>query len=203
MKRMALPLALATLAACSTSVEPASTSADALSKGPLALEGTYRFAGHVTPLGRKTVDVIDTRMPDADERLEEVRGNGGTCQLAAANTWRCVTLGGDVAASSLETLGQRNAALFARFDAVTGAPSLVTDGESFKEWEISQDGATPEGTFERYVHRLLQGDLAKIVVNGEELIVRDAGHLAKWDMKTVTESRWRWHEDAALVVLER
>ena len=94
---------------------------------------------------------------------------------------------------------------------MSGSPALVSEGESLVEWEIPQSGSSPLGAFAKYRYLELQDGLVKIIVPGApgasaasmELLRRDADHLGKWESKVVTESRWRWHEDMAIVVLGR
>ncbi len=178
-------------------------------KAPIALSGDYRFAGDVQAVGRLTVDVIDTRMPDATARLAALREVGAACTLAMSNTWRCTKMHPTTAvpAGSLAKISARGADLFASFGATTGSPVIVSEGESLVEWEVPQDGSSSVGPFTQYRYLDLQGDLVKIILPGSgstgsmELIVKDAMHLAKWESVTVSEGRWRFHQDMALVIL--
>jgi hypothetical protein len=202
-------------AGCSAEAAPEAAASSELgsARAPQALSGDYRFAGEVKPVGRLTVDVIDTRMPDANDRLDAARAEGAACWLVVSNTWRCTKMhkAEAVPQSSLDAIALRGGDLFASFGAMTGSPSLVSEGESLVEWQIPQNGSSPLGAFETYRYLELQDGLVKIIVPGApgasapsmELLRRDADHLGKWESKVVTESRWRWHEDMAIVVLAR
>lgn len=201
-------------AACTGTPEDTSTEAAAVTSAPMpvgSLAGEFRFAGGVEAIGRLTVDVIDERMADAQTRLEALRQIGATCERRMANTIRCHKLhpAGTVPAASLAAIGEANRQAFATFGAAWGAPSIVTDGDSFKEWTVPVDGASDSGAFRLYKWRQLGENLTKIVLPGRseteanELIVKDASHLARWTSKVTTESRWRFHEDIALVILEK
>jgi hypothetical protein len=201
-------------AGCSAESTPEDASSSTLAstaRTPIGLSGDYRFAG-VKPIARLTVDVIDVRMPDANERLDAARAEGATCWLVVSNTWRCTKMheASDVPQASLDAIATRQRELFASFGGVTGSPALVSEAESLVEWEIPQNGSSPLGPFTTYRYLELRDNLIKIVLPGAtqssptmELILRDAGHLDKWESKVVTESRWRWHEDMAFVGLAR
>jgi hypothetical protein len=213
--RLATTLLLAFLAAgCSAgSAEGALEQASDVSatrSTPTPLDGHFRFAGQVEAIGRLTVDVIDTRMADAATRLEALQADGAECPLVTSNTYRCTKMhpASEVPAASLDALGASNREAFAKFGAVTSAPSLVSEADSLVEWQISQTGSSKLGPFSAYRYLQLDGGLVKIVLPGAtesqslELILKDANHLGKWDSRTVSEGRWRFHEDMALVILE-
>jgi hypothetical protein len=181
----------------------------AAARTPIALDGEFRAMGHVEALGRLTVDVVDTRSPDADARLAQLRSDGAACTAVMANTWRCTMMhpASEVPQASLDAIAARNHDVFAKLGGVWASPSVTSEGESVTDWQIGQKGECQAGAFETYRYLELGGDLVKIVLPAErasvELIVKDQQRLAKWDSKVVTESRWRWHEDAALVILEK
>lgn len=217
MNRYAITLTLTTFATLgfgctaetrTTEGEESAPLAPASADAPIALSGEYRFAGTVEPLGRITYDVIDVRMSDAQERFERVRAEGATCELVMSNTYRCKNHRGPgaVPSSSLETIGERNREFFAKFEG-PARNSLVSRADFLVEWSVKQLGATPDGAFSEYTYLSLADGLVKISLpgpmDGTELMVKDADHLRKWDRRTVAEGRWRWHEDTAVVVLER
>jgi hypothetical protein len=206
-------LSLAALPACTSTPLDAAASAGesalATAPAPIALAGEYRFAGDVKPLGRLTVDVIDERMTGAAERLETVRAGGGNCSRVLSTTWRCTTMRTNgVPSSSLVAMAEAAGDLVVSFDAPTAPPALVSEAESLVEWTIFQTGeSSTGGAFGAYRYLDLQGDLVKIVLptagGSLELTVRDESHLGKWTSKRVSEGQWRWHEDMAVLVLER
>ncbi len=207
---LAAALALSSLG-CGTESVSSSTEASGLAEAtaepPLAFSGAYRFASEVEPLGRMTVDVIDARMSDAAERLERAHAEGATCVLVMSNVHRCRKMheASSVPASSLTALADRSKPLFASFGDVTSAPELVTEAESLVEWKVFQEGETSFGAFSFYRYLVLAGGTVKLVLPGDheslELLVRDAGHLGKFERLVVNEGRWRWHEDIAVAGL--
>lgn len=174
---------------------------------PLSFRGEFVPSGVVEPSMRLTIDVVDTRMSDAQERLTAIRAGGGLCELVVSNTYRCRThkKANAVPQTSLDKIAAKNATASVTFGEMHGVPSKTSEGESLVEWSIPQNGSSPAGAFEEYRYLQLDGGLTKIVFPGAsepyELIVKDAGHLKKWDRVVVNEGRWRWHEDMALVVL--
>lgn len=207
-------VAIATVAAGCTAGAPGEEASEesfsAASSAPIALSGEYRFAGEVQASARLTVDVIDMRMSDAATRLAAVRAEGATCELVLSNTYRCrkVRAASAVPAESLAVIGERNAQVYASFGEVTGPARVVSQGDYLVEWQIKQAGESSAGPFDAYRYLQMGDDMVKIVLPGAseisslELIVKDAHHVAKWDRRVVSEGRWRWHEDMALVVLE-
>jgi hypothetical protein len=212
MTRASTLLLLAWLGGCaqpSTTTDQGASLSSASEHTPTALAGQFRFQGTVQPLGRLTVDVIDMRMADASTRLDAARAEGAVCEITPGNVYRCSKLHDPsaVPTSSLEAIGARDRGLFASFGDVTSAPSIVSQGDSLVEWQISQSGESSVGPFTSYRYLELAGGPVKIVLPGEhgslELILQDEGHVAKWDDRTVSEGRWRWHDDTALVVLQK
>jgi hypothetical protein len=188
----------------SLSASPASV------RTPTALSGDYRFDGNVKAVGRLTVDVVDTRSADAETRLQSLRAEGAACTLVISNTYRCTKMhsAGDVPSTSLDDLGESNRDLFASFGAVTSSPVIVSQGDSLVEWQISQRGTSSVGDFTSYRYLEMSGGLVKIILPGVtasqslELIV-EGDHLGKWDSRRKSEGRWRWHEDMAIVAIEK
>jgi hypothetical protein len=204
------------LAGCGAETGPSTGAQGAelgtIGRTPTALTGDYRLSGNVEAIGRLTVDIIDVRMADAAARLDAARAEGAACELAASNTYRCTKThpAEEVPSTSLDAIAAQNPGLYASFGDVTASPSLVSQGDSLAEWQISQGGTSSAGPFSSYRYLQLDGDLTKIVLpnaasadesSSLELILKDAAHLGKWASHVVTESRWRWHEDMALVIL--
>ena len=215
MTRLATTLVLsAVLAGCTAAASPDSEEQSAnlsQARSPIALSGDYRFADSVRPLGRLTVDVIDTRMSDAQSRLEALRSAGASCSLVISNTYRCTKMhpAASVPSESLGEIAEDNQSVFVTFGAVTGSPSVVTEGDSLTEWEISQEGTSSAGPFTSYRYLELADGLVKIILPGSsalsslELIVEDEGRLGKWSSTRTSEGRWRWHEDMGIAALKR
>jgi len=179
---------------------------------PASFEGTYSFKGHVEPQGRLTVDVIDTRFPDAAKRLEDVRAQGATCEPQAGTVIRCSKMWNKthVAQTSLQKIAERNRGFFVSFAHLMAPPTLVSEGDSVSEWRVKQSGEWSGDRFASYRYlwiRNVSGDMAKLFLEGThstlELLTNDARTLGKFDSTVVTESRWRWHVDYATVTLEK
>jgi hypothetical protein len=217
MKSLFLALTALGVAACSSSPgsSDVTTSAASAADGanPTPPVGDFRptSAGNVQAMARLTVDIIDMRQSDAQEHLASLRAAGAACQAEPADQWRCSLMhaASEVPAASLAKIGTRNQGLYATFEAPIGKPALTSQGDSLVEWAIPQSGTSSVGPFDSYRYLQMEGDMTKLILpaprgdDGLELILQDASHLAKWDSITVTESRWRFHEDMALVVLEK
>jgi hypothetical protein len=168
--------------------------------------GEYVFEGGLEPIGRITVDVIDLRMSDAQPRLEKLRSEGSACQHVTSVAVRCTKMnpGATVPADSLDRIAERSKDLSITFGQRTGAPVLISKAEALTEWQIQQRGETPLGRFDKYRYLELQG-LVKIVFPNPqgnlELNTLDGRLLRKFESVTVHESRWRWHQDLAHVIL--
>jgi hypothetical protein len=175
---------------------------------PIALSGTFRPGGTAEAVGRLTTDVIDTRMSDASARLESLQADGADCQFVGADTYRCTKLhpASDVPAASLDAISTQNRGVFATFGEVTGAPTIASQGDSLVDWQVPQTGESSGGAFTFYTYREMDG-VTKLLLPARastlELLVRDKSHLGKRDSHTVTESRWRFHQDMAVVVLAK
>lgn len=178
---------------------------------PYSFEGTYSFKGRVEPQGRLTVDVIDTRFPDAAKRLEDVRAQGATCEPQAGTVIRCSKMWNKthVAQTSLQKIVSRNFGFFVSFSRAMTPPTLVSEGDALTEWRVKQAGEWNGDRFASYRYlwmRSASGDMAKLVLEGSrstlELVTNDGRTLDKLDSTVVTESRWRWHVDYAVVTLE-
>jgi hypothetical protein len=202
-----LALALVLGCGCGSSPEPegATSSADT-SALPTALAGKYAFQGQVRPQARLTVDVIDMRMPDAQTRLDDLDAAGAACQLVTSQTYRCTLMhdAGEVATASLDAIATSNKGIALSFGKLRGDPSLTNDAESLKEWDVPQSGSGPLGKFDGYVFRELQGGPDKIILDGtDEYLVDDGDHITRWQEHVISEGRWRFHQDMAVVVLTR
>lgn len=174
---------------------------------PIPPRGTYVFKGGLKVFGRRTIDIIDLRMPDGNQRAESLRRAGARCEMAPAAKVRCVTLRPATAVppESLERLRTKNRGLSVRFLEVTGVPTEISRGDSLVEWEVPQNGMWAGGKFQSYRWLELSGGLSKIVLPGAPealwLNTRDGRSLMKYDSVTVTESQWRFHEDTAEAIL--
>lgn len=173
---------------------------------PFAFKGDYVFKSRVNPLGRNTVDVVDTRARDATDRLGRLRAAGALCQWVTSSTVRCVSQMGAAAVptSSLNLAVQANVGTKISFGAVTGTPFIVTQGTSLTEWTVPQHGEWAGGKFTQYRYLEMEG-LAKLVLPGREPLwvnTVDGKTLGIYERYVIHESRWRWHEDAMTVVLE-
>jgi hypothetical protein len=169
-------------------------------------DGEYAFDGTVEPVGRLTVDVVDKRMPDAENRLMQIKAEGGNCTHVTSLTVRCTKMnpGATVPVESLVRIAERSKDLSVRFGQRTGAPTLVSKAEALTEWQIPQNGETPLGIFDKFRYLELQG-LVKVIFpypqGNFELNTLDGRHLRKFESVTVYENRWRWHQDMAQVIL--
>lgn len=172
---------------------------------PVGFQGIYQFRGTVQMMGRRTTDVIDTRMADASQRLESLRRAGATCTVVNSTTYRCITLSTQFDPIAAVSLAQRNEGLTVAFGPVTGVPSLVTQGDSFVEWQIPQQTRWNLGAGETYRYLELRGGLVKLVLPGRpELWLNfQDGRLRRFDSITTTVDRWRFFEDYGEVFLER
>lgn len=189
----------------------AATAANASDPGdpsaPIALSGTYRSRGDVTPEARVTVDVVDTRQADATQHLADLEAGGASCFFVAADTYRCTSVSKDVPEDSLEKIAANNS-FVVTFGKTSAPPALVSQADSLTEWQINQSGSSDNGSFAFYRYLVLDGGLVKIVLpdgsnngQGTELIVTSGTVLGKYASTTSSESRWRFFEDSALVVL--
>lgn len=172
---------------------------------PISFQGVYQFRGTVQMMGRRTTDVIDTRMADASQRLEALRRSGATCTVVNSTTYRCVTLSTQFDPVAAVALAQRNEGLTVAFGPVSGPPSLVTQGDSFVEWLVPQQTRWNLGTGESYRYLELRGGLVKLVLPGRpELWLNfQGGRLRRFDSVTTTVDRWRFFEDYGEVFLDR
>lgn len=174
---------------------------------PFAFRGSYVFKNKVNVVGRYTVDVVDTRMADSRTRLDTLRKDGATCQWVNSNTVRCVSHlpAASVPASSIEKMRANNAGFSVTFNEAWGTPSIVSSGTDLTEWSIPQRGLSPLGSFDHYRYLEMSGGLAKIVLPGTPeplwLNTLDGKVLLKYESLMVPESRWRWHQDTAELVL--
>lgn len=177
--------------------------ASVASAAPPAMQGIYRFRGGVQMMGRRTVDVVDTRMTDSAQRLERLRRSGATCSVVNSVTYRCVTLSNEFDPIAAVVLAQRNEGLAISFGAMTGVPSVVTQGDSYVEWLVPQQTRWNLGQGDRYRYMELRGGLAKFVLPGQpELWLNlQNGQLRRYDSITTTVDRWKFFEDFGEVIL--
>ena len=182
--------------------------ASAAFANPYSFSGDYRFTGVVEPVGRMTVDVVDARMPDAAKQVQTIESNGGYCQRVASSI-RCTTMNhaSSVPQSSLLKIHDKNVGLQVSFGTQTSPPSVITRGSTVVDWQISQPVQWAGGRADNYVYREMQGGISKLILPGtpEPLTLNsvDGQTLNKQETFVVTESRWRWHEDMASIVLTR
>lgn len=175
---------------------------------PFAFRGDYVFKNRVSPLGRNTVDVIDTRAGDAADRLVRLRQMGAGCQALGASTVRCVTAhtAAGVPGSTLNNAILANQGLQVSFGASRGPASLVSSASSVTEWSVPQPGRWAGGEFSEYRYLELAGGLAKMELPGAReslwLNTTDGRSLGMAQTIVTRDSRWRWHEDIVSVELE-
>lgn len=171
---------------------------------PVALQGTFAFQGHVQMMGRKTVDVVDVRMSGAAQRLAQLRQGGANCSLVNSQTYRCLTLSREFDPLAAVILSQRNQGLAVAFGAMTGVPSLVSQGTDLVEWEIPQQFRWNRGAGEKYRYLELRGGLVKIVLPGQPDLWLNLSRegLRRFDSVTTTVDRWRFFEDYGEVILQ-
>lgn len=182
-------------------------SAQLASAVPVALSGSYIFKGRVEPLARITYDIIDLRRPGSQQRWEQLRALGAQCQAAPGQMIRCLTYGriSDVSASSLQKMAERHRGLRIDMGALRAAPSVITDSGEIRQWSVPQSFQWNRGSFEQYIFwetRIGNKIVLPGVENGFWLNVLSPRMMALHDSINVTEDSTRWHNDAALVILE-
>ncbi|MBX2987487.1 MAG: hypothetical protein KF802_06290 [Bdellovibrionaceae bacterium] len=176
---------------------------------PLELQGVYQFRGQLNPLARRTIDVIDARLPDSEARLKMLQAAGAQCQNASGVTTRCLSFGraSDIPRASLDRVARQNQGLRIELMARVAAPSVVSKGDILTEWEIRQKGRWNGGLFDRYRYFEMAGGMVKLQLPGPGeglwLVVENAKLLRHYDSVVTTESRWRWHIDAVEALLEK
>lgn len=175
---------------------------------PYGFQGSYAFLGQVEALHRKTVDVIDLRMADAQQRLQTLRQMGAQCQQVNSQTLRCqhFLTAQQVPVSSLEVVRQRNRGLVLQFGQEWASPSLISAGESLIEWKMAQHIQWPRGRAETYRYLLLTPNLVKLVLTAGPqetlwLHTQTPKELRQMHQVTTSEGRWRFHEDLMEAVL--
>lgn len=173
-------------------------------------QGSFFFGG-VKPLDRTTVDIVDTRMSDAQMKLANLREKGALCTYAASNTYKCITHegAGAVPPESLQEAYEANQKLKIEFGAVSSSPSLIVDAESVTEWQINQDVFWTGGQAPFYRQMILDGEILKVILGeGPEALwlvgeLNDSTKLSMRASVVHTTSRWQWHEDAIEILLKQ
>lgn len=178
---------------------------------PIALSGVYQFKGRVEPVMRQTYDVLLASAPGAKERIDRLKAEGATCLSAPAGRVRCITIRPprEVSPASLSKIARRHQGLRVEMGAVTGNPALIVDGEVYRQWEISQNGAWNGGSFQGYRYNEKPESVSQIVLPGRSsldggfwLLVENSKVLRHLDEVTLRENDGRWHVDSAQAVLE-
>lgn len=150
--------------------------------------GTFKFQ-NIQVLSIKHYEAVPSLNKN---RLKELRSQGYTCELTALDIYQCATFDKNLVLP--EPLRQRLltevSSEVVTFQPFQGVPTLESDGDTVKEWKVSQTLVINGQTYPAYRYQIGQGvqkitpllgdapqPLALIVVSGTQL----------WDPRTFTQ----------------
>ncbi len=168
---------------------------------PYLFQGAYQFQGQVEAVRRRTVDVIDRRQSDANQRIQTLKQQGAQCRTVDSVTVACQSVlpGNQIPPHIVEMIRQKERQKILNFGPEWAPPSLVSESESFIEWKMNQKVIWPKGTVDSYRYLFLTPHLVKIVLSSPQetlwLYSTKPGVLRQMHFVPTTESRWRFHED--------
>ncbi len=174
---------------------------------PVLLSGAFYFTNHIEPAGRLTTDVIDTRMPDSEQRLKNLRADGAACELKTSNVYRCSKFHGPekIPQTSLDEIARQHTDQFIIFGTQTGTPELLFKGTAVVEWLVPQNINVLGQDFTQFrLREFTDGTLRKVILpDGQEFIIQGSDQVSRFAINHVGDGRWRWHQDVAYVMLNR
>jgi len=178
---------------------------------PILMLGLYSFKDDVVPVGRLTIDVVDSRMPDAAARIQAFKRDGSLCQAVAMGQTRCVrTLPASaVPQASLDYVRAHRAGAGVMFYARSGDPVLVRQSETGSEWLIPQRGVWSGGEFSQFRYMVSREGVIKMEIPGRDasaplwLVLEKDHTLRHGETVPWAEGRFRTQMDSVEIVLRR
>lgn len=176
---------------------------------PIVLQGSYVFKGRVEPITRRSVISVDTRRPDAQARLNELRARGAQCQSAPAGVVRCMLYGraGDVSPLSIQKAQRKYQGFRVEMAAHRTPPSLLSEGEDVRQWQVNQAGAWNLANFDSYIYYERRSGDGKFVLpgltDGLWINVNEPHRLRVYDEVIFQDGPGVVHHDAIEAILER
>lgn len=171
-------------------------------------QGRFQFSGELEPSQFVHSVRIYLNGEVAREKMIALINRGYICEKRLGQIVLCRRLSDlteipdAIAAQMRESVQQMNI----QFASYQGSGTLITDGTSYREWEVPGAVEINGEKYQSYIFSKQQSGLVKVMMGYETPLKRYSfvanGDTLKYFVRVLVEEKWEWNEYTALAVFQ-
>lgn len=172
-------------------------------------QGEYEFSGKFEPSLHAHNVRLYLNNDEARERMKKYMREGYICENALGHHVLCRRLVDltEIPDVALKMMRKKLAGLTVQFAPYEGSGTMITEGETYHEWQVPARVTIRNEVYESYIFSKTQSGLVKVTMGYDSnekdrySFVVDQDQL-KYYVRAVIEKNWEWSEYSAFAIFQ-